>query len=293
MVKTFNYRSECRNLDAATRAGVPGQFVKLADGVVRYELAGPPDSDVVVLVPGFSVPYFVWDPTFAALTEAGFRVLRYDLYGRGYSDRPEVVYDLNLFDRQIVHLLAALGITGPINLIGLSMGGAIVATFAARHPEHIRRLILIDPLIYAPVSSSVVNLVFAPGFGERVMNWFGDRLFISNQGQDFYRTELISAYQEKYRPPTEYRGFRGAILSTLCSMPTWDITGSYERVGKCGYPVQLFWGREDKTIPFENHQKVRDAIPRVELQSIDAAGHVPHYERPEVVNPRLIEFLKR
>lgn len=35
---------------------------------------------------GFSVPYYIWEPTFAALVQAGLRVLRYDLYGRGYSD---------------------------------------------------------------------------------------------------------------------------------------------------------------------------------------------------------------
>ncbi len=76
-------------------------------------------------------------------------------------------------------------------------------------------------------------------------------------------------------------------------MPAWDIMAAYERVGKCNFPVLLFWGREDKTIPFENHEKVKNAIPRVELQAIEAAGHVPHFERPEMVNPRLIGFLRK
>jgi pimeloyl-ACP methyl ester carboxylesterase len=51
----------------------------LSNGVVHYELTGSEDAPVVVLVHGFSVPCYVWDPTFEALTEAGFRVLRYDL----------------------------------------------------------------------------------------------------------------------------------------------------------------------------------------------------------------------
>src|SRR5436190_3775538 len=65
-------------LDATTRAGMSGKFVKLTDGFTHFELGGPPEGRVVVLAAGFSVPYYIWDTTFSALTAAGFRVLRYD-----------------------------------------------------------------------------------------------------------------------------------------------------------------------------------------------------------------------
>ena len=81
-------RGETKRLTPEVRTGLPGNFIQLSDGVVHYELAGPEDAPVVVLVHGFSVPFFIWDPTFEGLSEAGFRVLRYDLYGRGFSDRP-------------------------------------------------------------------------------------------------------------------------------------------------------------------------------------------------------------
>src|SRR5512135_3114691 len=120
----YNYRGETETLDDAARAALPGQFVALPDGIVHYELAGPPGGPVVVLVPGISVPYTTWDANFPALANAGLRVLRFDLYGRGYSDRPDVAYDADLFDRQIANLLSALGLGDPLNLVGLSMGGA-------------------------------------------------------------------------------------------------------------------------------------------------------------------------
>ena len=83
---------------------------------------------------GFSVPYFIWDPTFKFLTKSGFRVLRYDLFGRGYSDRPKLRYDIDLFCKQLRELLDTLGFE-QINLMGLSMGGPITATFTARYPQ--------------------------------------------------------------------------------------------------------------------------------------------------------------
>ena len=55
----------------------------------------------VVLVHGFSVPYYIWDSTTTALAAAGYRVVRYDEYGRGLSDRPNVDYTADLYDRQL------------------------------------------------------------------------------------------------------------------------------------------------------------------------------------------------
>ncbi len=78
-------------LSDTVRVSLPGQFVKLPLGVVHYELAGPENAPTVVLVHGFSVPYYIWDPTFEALTRAGFRVLRYDLYGRGFRTGPKPI----------------------------------------------------------------------------------------------------------------------------------------------------------------------------------------------------------
>src|ERR1044072_6166059 len=71
---------ERRDIDESVRATATGQFVRLSDGYTHYEIGGPPTGRPVVLPAGVSVPYYIWDPTFAALAQAGFRVLRYDYY---------------------------------------------------------------------------------------------------------------------------------------------------------------------------------------------------------------------
>src|SRR5262249_7152922 len=94
---------EIRELNAATRAGVPGAFAPLSDGYTHYEVGGEGNNSkpVVVLAAGFSVPYYIWDPTFKALVAAGFHVLRYDYYGRGYSDRPAIPFTDDMYVRQL------------------------------------------------------------------------------------------------------------------------------------------------------------------------------------------------
>ena len=141
---------EKRDLDDAVRRATPGQFVRLTDGYTHYEIAGPPAGHVVVLAAGFSVPYYIWDPTFKALAEAGFRVLRYDYYGRGFSDRPDVPYTQAFYVRQLAELLDSLKSPNPIDLAGLSLGGSIVTSFADTFPDRVRSLIYVDPSFRSP-----------------------------------------------------------------------------------------------------------------------------------------------
>jgi pimeloyl-ACP methyl ester carboxylesterase len=119
---TSQLPDESLTLSEETRAALGGSFIALPEGVTHYELGGPPDGRPVVLVHGFSVPLYIWGPTFEALVGAGFRVLRYDLFGRGYSDRPPVKNNVDLFDGQLHALLDALEIPSPVSSLELGAG---------------------------------------------------------------------------------------------------------------------------------------------------------------------------
>ena len=107
--------------------------------MVHYDLSGPEKGELVVLVHGNAAPYFSWDNNLKTLTGAGFRVVRYDLYGFGYLDRPDVTYSRELYDRQLSEMLAKPDIKGPVNMVGTSQGGSIAVYFAAKHPERVKR----------------------------------------------------------------------------------------------------------------------------------------------------------
>jgi len=138
---------EKRELTAETRADLPGSFAALPSGITHYELSGDPDAPLVVLVHGFSVPYYIYDPTVPDLAAAGFSTLRYDLYGRGYSDRPEVDYTLDLYITQLTQLLDQLQVNRKVHIVGLSQGAPVAGAFANRFPDRVSTLTLIDPLI--------------------------------------------------------------------------------------------------------------------------------------------------
>ena len=137
--------TERYTLDEAARKNVSGSFVQLTDGITHYELAGSDTGKVVVLVHGFSVPYYIWDSTFVKLVDEGYRVLRYDEYGRGFSDRPDKVYEASLLRQQLEELLTALNIQSVHAIAGLSFGGPVVTDFAIHHPNQVDKVILVDP----------------------------------------------------------------------------------------------------------------------------------------------------
>ena len=283
--------NEQSSLTPEVRATLPGQFVTLPEGVVHYELAGPDGAPVVVLVHGFSVPYYIWDPTFEALTKAGFRVLRYDLYGRGYSDRPDVDYSLELFTGQLEKLLSALEAEQPVVLVGLSFGGPIVARYASDHPEQVRGLVLIDPQV-APVSTDDIFPLNLPGVGEYIMSvYMAPYMLPESQADDFYRPERFPDWEAKYRAQMQYKGFKRAILSSIRNMVGLYPLADYRAIGQGNLPAMLIWGQEDQTISATEIDLVREAFPKAEFHAIAEAGHLPPYEQAGVVNPLLIGFL--
>ena len=289
----FSFRDEPLELNDLARKAASGSFIQLADGVTHYELSNPDAEETVVLAHGFSVPYFIYDPTFAFLTQAGFRVLRYDLFGRGFSDRPDVPYNIDLFVRQLGDLLDGLHLKPPVSLVGLSTGGPITATFTARYPERVSKLVLIGPVGARPFAvGRVLKVLALPVLGEVIISLLG------NEGVSKISTseEMIRAsadqFLPRYRVQMNYKGFKRAILSTIRNNMLGSFLDVYQSIGKMNKPVLLFWGQHDHTVPFKHSQALCAALPTVQFHAMEGCGHIPHYERPEEVNQILLTFLR-
>lgn len=281
---------ERAKLDASVREAAGGQYVRLSDGITHYEISGPADGPPVVLVHGFSVPSYIWDSTVVALTGAGYRVLRYDLFGRGFSDRPDVAYDADLVDRQLGELLDSVGVREPAHFMGLSFGGFVTGTFTGRHPERVRSLTLIDPM--AGDVGPLPWYLRLPAVGPMLWQALVVPGMADGQLSDFVEPARWPDWVARYRVQMQYRGFGRALWSTLEKAAGLSLDSLYATVGRQSFPVQLIWGTEDQTVPIALSEQVRQAIPRIEWHPVERAGHLPHMERTDVVNPILVGFLR-
>ncbi len=288
----FASDGETQKLGDVRRNATGGEFVDLDAGTVHYQVDGPERGQRIVLVNGFAAPMLTWDAVFAALAHAGFRVLRFDLYGRGLSDRPtDVDYDQDLYDAQLDELLAALGWTDRVHLTGLSMGGAIVVEYAARRPQRVASLVLFDPAGFPVTIPAAARLLTAPLVGEVLVKVFGERVIRQNLGKNFHDAGLLPAFIERFEPQMKIEGFKYAQLSTLRHMPLGDMADRYYEVGKTGIPVLLVWGRQDRVVPYSNAALIQHAIPSSQLLTVEECGHTPNYEKPQAVIQPMLDFL--
>ncbi|NIM93868.1 MAG: alpha/beta fold hydrolase [Anaerolineales bacterium] len=287
-----SYQNEVLVDAVVTGSSAHGEFIELSDGVTYYELGGPEDGQVVVLVHGFAIPCQIWEPTFEFLSKAGFRVLRYDLFGRGFSARPQGRYNLDLFDRQLDELISRLELHEPVDLIGLSMGGVISVAFCDRHSQRVRKLCLIDPAGYSTQKSVLLRILAAPVVGEVLIDLFGE-WFLLNRIRSEHRGQGIPAYYTAAKDQFGFNGYKRALLSTIRNDCLRDQSRIYQRVGAQGQETLLIWGKRDNLIPLKLSEKVCQAIPTCELWVIEDARHIPHYEKPEDVNRILLNCLLR
>jgi len=115
---------------------------------LRYDLSGR-GPETVVLIHEVGGCIESWDDTLAGF-QRRFRVLRYDQRGFGLSEKTRVI-TMNATVADLVALLDALRITGPVHLAGCAMGAAIGLAFAGRHPARVGRIVAASPATWANV----------------------------------------------------------------------------------------------------------------------------------------------
>jgi pimeloyl-ACP methyl ester carboxylesterase len=276
-------------LDDSARQGAPGKFIHLSDGITHYQIDGPDSGRVVVLAHGFSVPYYIWDSTAAHLASAGYRVVRYDTYGRGFSDRPDVVYDDKLYERQLGELLDSLHIV-KADFGGVSFGGYVTGVYTGRHPDRVRSLILVDPV--AGKTDATMHPIDYPLVGAYLFQTQNVPRMDEGQASDFIDASRFPDWADRYRVQMRYKGFGRALRSTQIARLGLDTDTLYGRVAAGKFPVLLIWGVKDQTVPFESNALVRKAIPSAEFHAIEGAAHLPILEQAAGTDSIIIAFLR-
>lgn len=280
-------------LTAEARSTLPGSFVELSAGVTHYELRGAADAELVVLIHGNAAPMISWDHTVGPLCDAGFRVLRYDVFGHGYSDRPKLArYDRSFYNVQLTELLSRLDVPSPVSIVGTSQGGSNAVCFAAANPGAVRKLALLAPLVdVLPGSTGIMyKLLLRPGIGEFLLRLVNDQK-LADISDAVVSPATKAALQPGVAEQYTYDGKRAAILANLRGDGLSDATSCYRQVGNQGIPLLATCGTRDRKIPRDSMNRLRDLVPGIEYHEIEGAGHLAHYEFPDLVNPLLIRFL--
>lgn len=272
-------------VDAVLQTDAPGDFVVLPQGATHYRFDGPEGGPVVVLIHGLTSPSYVWDAVVPGLCALGFRVLRFDLYGRGHSDRLEGKRDADRYLTQLDGLLAALGIEGRVSLIGYSMGARIAVDFAARDANRVEHLCLIAPAGLTHTLSAADKIARDwPGLGEwycRGLGVFRLRKTITAQSAG----SAVDGIEARLLAETKLRGTASAILGDLRDVLRDTDVAEHQRVRRASLPVAAVFGDRDVVIPAVSAEQLAGWNPDAEIEIIAGAGHgLPHTHPDAVVD---------
>jgi pimeloyl-ACP methyl ester carboxylesterase len=253
-----------------------------------YEDTGPGSSgETIAFSHGLLWGTEQFAPQVAAL-RARYRCIAWDHRGQGRSG-PEPYrhcIGMELVWSDAVQLLERVA-GGPVHLVGLSMGGFVAMRMAARRPDLVRSLILLET---SPDPEPIEN-VARYRLLTRVTKLLGPRV-VKNRvapimmgktilGDKARRDELATYVDLMSRRRDIWRAVNGVI----------DRAGIHAELSRITAPTLVVVGDEDLATPRPKAEKIAAAIAGAKLVGIPRAGHSSPVEEPAAVTAAIEAFL--
>jgi len=255
--------------------------------------AGPP----IILIHGFGGSMWQWEYQQHALSQH-FRVITLDLPGAGVSDKPEIDYRPDEMLDFFVGFMDAVKIP-QATLAGNSMGAGLAIGMALAHPTRVTKLVLIDGLpqhVLKKLTSPSIRRALetsAPTWLVSFGNILFGRLMIEPTLREIVHDPalLTPAVIERSNRNRRRPGLIKPIMTVRDNLPLWE-SGFAARFGEITHPTLVLWGEEDRVFPIAVGEELHQTIKGSRFIRIPNAGHIPQWERPDVVNQELIIFIR-
>ncbi|MBP9160505.1 MAG: alpha/beta hydrolase [Flavobacteriales bacterium] len=246
----------------------------------------------LMLVHGITSQSLMWAKNVKNLSK-DYDLIIPDLISHGKSTTQ---WSGNSVDAQVAHLqliLDSLGIQKPVDLVGNSYGGAVVANFAEQHPTRVKKLVIQDGPASdytAAMADSVARSVGAKDIAD---------LFNPKDKEEQKRLMSLIMYKPIKAPGFAFRQINDMMKAKApqTSALLHDLLNREDQYAHKTYnwpmPVYVFWGEGDRLIPLSVGKGIaaRNHLPADHLIIFPEAGHVANIEHPEEFEKELRRVL--
>lgn len=265
-----------------------GQTFDGPAGKIYYEVIGNGSATPLLLVnggPGFDHTYLHASSAWDALAK-NRRIIFYDQRGDGRSAALKSGQSCTLADQieDLDALRAHLGLER-MDLLGHSWGGYLSMAYAARHPEHISHLLIVDSAapkwadtlflfaqIFPEITERRNGYTFADEMGDKAASDASIRDYLTML---FYSQEKRDAFVAQMSPGAYTKKVFQALISDL---PRFDLN---PELPKFKFPVVVMTGRYDINVAPLVAYRIHQAIPGSRFVVFERSGHIPFYEEPD------------
>ena len=251
-----------------------GNFAELSNGFTYYNIDNRFNENTLVFIHGFSVPSYIWEKTYNSAKEKGFKVIKLDLYGRGFSDNPDLDYTDELFANQVIELLQELQITNA-TFLGLSNGGRVISKLADIKPNMVEKLVYVSASSFNNHKNTADKNVSKDEINEFIKNRYPT--ISSEQLSDFKYPENYPLWDDKYEDLLKFKGFARALISTIKNHKNLDLEN--KEISDSNKKVYTIWGDSDSVVVYNDiKEKLNKLIPNRFEYIVPNSGHLPHIE---------------
>lgn len=271
---------------------------------IRYTVQGA--GRPLVLIHGFGASIGHWRHNIPVLAEGGYQVFALDLLGFGASDKPAMEYSLELW-QELIQDFWREQIGQPAVFIGNSIGALLSLMLVVNSPEISAGGVLINcagGLNHRPdelklplrlIMGTFAKVVNAPVIGSLMFNQIRQKHRIRNTlrqvygNQEAITDELVELLHQPACDPGAQKVFAAILRAPAGPRPT-ELLAHLDR------PLLVLWGADDPWTPITGakiYQELADQGKTVQLIAIPNTGHCPHDERPTVVNPLILDWLRQ
>ena len=279
-----------------------GRFVETAEGKLHVTVWGDDDVMPIVMTHGMAAWGGLWEETAAALTAEGYRVIGVDQPPFGFSARDDEDFSRVRQAARLAALAEAMGLEGYL-LVGHSYGGGVAMETALRHPERIRGLVLVCPVINLAADGTDTEDGSVPLPLRQA--WLGETLVAATVTNPFltrfltrrfmHRGEALTArHVEILQRPMRLYGNTRYMTVWLQQFLAGDPKArSRDRAAleAADLPVSFIWGEMDTVTPIAQGEELEDILSAKSFRRLPETGHMPQLERPGLFNKALMDAL--
>ena len=267
-------------------AGLTLKQAQVGDLSLTYYEGGPSDAPTILMIHGFGADKDNW-LRFAKPFTGAYHVIAVDLPGFGDSSKPDASYDVGSQTERLAAFTKQLGLH-KLHLIGNSMGGHIAALYAARHPEQVLSVALLDN---AGVSSPNKSEMF-----QRIERGEPNPLLVNNAA-DFGNMLSFIFVEQPVIPEALKQHF---AEQSIANRPLNEKIFSHLReryiplepeLAKIQAPTLLLWGDQDRVLDISSIAVMQPLLKQPTVVVMKDCGHVPMIERPSETAAHYQAFL--
>lgn len=255
-----------------------------AGGVaLRAVRAGVGDT-TLLLLHGYGESLTTWRAVFDPLA-AGTRVIAVDLPGFGGSAKPDVAYSLPAMTDRLSEFLDRWT-SGPVVVVGHSMGGELAAALALARPDRVKLLVLIAPAGYR-IGLGGIAASMTPGKARVIGRYLALRSFVTPIHDPGWLFEPDSSANYDQTGDATYSRAATRVLEEF------DFVALRSRFRELVQPTLLIWGGLDPVVPFSAGDSLSRIIPCVRFLPLPNAFHRPQAETPDTVIAAIRGFMRQ